>query len=198
MGTVNDNDVFARVKNGEVVEYPVYRLYIKNRGHSVSMYMPVVEKTKPELPAFHKYSVSKEVGQTTVTVSYSVVPMTLEEMLVSIRPKTTGIPPTVVVPNIADIPEATIRRINVLVSDYAEDKMNTFARTKNYTDMDRAIGYMNDPDPGFVADAMRCNELRSLTWRQLNAYFAEIMAGTKPVPLTIREFDAVIPEYTWS
>lgn len=199
MATEKDSDLFARVKNGVIVEYPVYRAFIKNRGDLVSNYTPVVQEEKPTLPKFYKYVETKKVMPGYVLVSYEAVPLTLQEMLRSLVKNTPQnvVSTANVVPRIEDIEADVIMRISVLAGDYAEEKMDAFAKTKGYKDMDRAIGYKDDPDPGFAAEGQRCNELRSLTWKNLNTYFNGILGGTTPVPTTVAEIQAVLPVYTW-
>lgn len=47
-------EVYARVENGVVVDYPVYLSMIRKRNHNVSDYYIVKEKEKPIVDFYHK------------------------------------------------------------------------------------------------------------------------------------------------
>lgn len=205
MATVeNDLDVFGRVKNGKIVEFPVYRLHIKNRSHPLSWYTPVVELPKPELPAFNCYDRCMEVKDGVIEVSYTVRPYTLQELLGQLRKLPTGENPEEL-PSILPITEidpAMIQQVYSLVSNYVTDKLIAFAATRGYgsQNVDAFTSLMTYADSvidKFKNEALRGKFLRDQAWANMLSYFAKVTAGTVPVPTTMEEIDALVPELTW-
>jgi hypothetical protein len=46
-------EVYAKVVNGQIVEYPVYLVHIKTRGHDVKDYVRVVDRKQPIVDFYH-------------------------------------------------------------------------------------------------------------------------------------------------
>lgn len=205
MATVeNDLDLFGRVKNGTIVEFPVYRLHIKNRSHPLSWYTPVVELPKPELPAFHCYERALEVKGSVIELSYTTRPYTLQELLGQLRKLPTGENPDEqpsVIP-INEVDPATIQQVYGLVSNYLTDKLIAFAATRGYgsANVDSFTSLMTYSDSiieKFKNEALRGKALRDQAWANMLGYFAKVTTGEVPVPTTMEEIDAIIPELTW-
>lgn len=198
-----DLDLFARVKDGAIVEFPVYRLHIHNRAHPLSWYTPVIESPKPELPPFHYYDQQLTVAVGHVKATYSVKAYTLAELLSQLRPFS-PIPgePLPPVPAIADLDPALVARIYGLASDYLTDKLVAFAATRNYGTptvdaFTSLLTYLTSTVAKFKAEAERGQLLRDTAWSNMIAYFDQVMAGTLPVPTSISTIDALIPQMTW-
>jgi len=49
----------------------------------------------------------------------------------------------------------------------------------------------------FRIEGLRGYQLRDQVWIALTTYFEEVQNGTKPVPVSISEIDAVFPAMTW-
>ena len=205
MATKKDDDLFARVVDGKIVEFPVFRIHITNRSHPAEWYTECLVKDKPEVPAFHRLERSVELIGTAVQVSYSVIPMTLRELFSLVRPRSVLdiLTSSTGAVSIADIDPALVQRIYTLVSEYAELRLNDFALTRGYTSkegvgsIDKLIGYKTSAVPSFAADAVRGEQLRDQTWVSLFGYFQRVMSGEVPVPLNIDDINAALPELTW-
>lgn len=198
----NDLDLFAKVENGEVVEFPVYRLHIKNRAHPIHWYTPVIDAPKPDLQPFHKHISSLTVGNHAVLQSYIQVPLTLPEIFAQLRPNRDPMlspnQPQPEPPSIADVDPALIEHVYSLVSDYATDKLNTFSKTRGYTSLDTLLGrYKNSSVPKLQAEALRGQHLLDQTWVSLLTFFDEVTSGTRPIPTSLEEIDALLPALTW-
>lgn len=195
---INDLKVFARVENNTILEYPVYALHIKNRAHPFDWYQEVTFDTIPEVPAFHY---AREVPSLTVFgkvhVTYQIEAHNLNSLLNQIYPNAADMGAVVEPVAIETLAPELIARVVELVKQHVQLKLDQFAQTRSYDGVVSAISYLQSTVPGFVNDAQRMVTLRDQTWQNLYAYLAEVTAGTKPVPKSIREIEAELPELTW-
>jgi len=203
MAVESDLDVFARVIDGQIVEYPVYRLHIVNRGHPVDWYTPVVESPKPELPPYSSYKQSLTVVGGTVVASYSVIPQSLNEVLRGLVVQSTeavepGLPSQATQPPlITDVPPDTIAKVYDMVGDYVMDKLSAWAKTRKYGSFSNLTDYRDSAIPKFQAEALRGIELRDTIWLTLIDYFTKVTTGQLPVPTSVSEIDALVPTLLW-
>lgn len=201
--TGNDLDVFARVVDGQIVEYPVFRLHIKNRAHPLDWYTPVVESPKPELPPFSNYKTKLSIVGGTVLVTYSVVKQTLDEILRNLavddtaEPGLPGLNPGKVPPKIEDVSPETIAPVYDMVGEHVMAKLDTWAATRKYTTFNTLINYRDSAIQKFKLEALRGIELRDATWAALANYFSSVSTGQLPVPISIQEIDALMPPLLW-
>ena len=196
---LNDLDVFARVTDGKVVEYPVYRIHIRNRAHPLSYYHRVVDAGAPTPDEFGTVDQTLEVHpDNTVHVVYTKRPLTLSEILRTFKVQNIKDPmASVEAKPISEIDPATIQHVYNLAGDYISVKLDEFARTKQYKDFVHLTGYRYSAIPNFAAEAMRGYTLRDQIWANLLGYFTEVTSGAVPVPTSIADIDAVIPNLTW-
>lgn len=196
---LNDLDVFARVTDGKVVEYPVYRIHIRNRAHPLSYYHRVVDAGPPTPDEFGTVDQTLEVHpDNTVHVVYTKRPLTLSEILRTFKVQNIKDPmASVEAKPISEIDPATIQHVYSLAGDYISVKLDEFARTKQYNDFIHLTGYRYSAIPSFAAEAMRGYTLRDQIWANLLGYFTEVTSGAVPVPTSIADIDAVIPNLTW-
>ena len=196
---LNDLDVFARVTDGKVVEYPVYRIHIRNRAHPLSYYHRVVDAGAPTPDEFGTVDQTLEVHpDNTVHVVYTKRPLTLSEILRTFKVQNIKDPmASVEAKPISEIDPATIQHVYSLAGDYISVKLDEFARTKQYKDFVHLTGYRYSAIPSFAAEAMRGYTLRDQIWANLLGYFTEVTSGAVPVPTSIADIDAVIPNLTW-
>lgn len=202
--TENDLDLFGRVKNGAIIEFPVYRLHIKNRSHPIAWYTPAVELPKPELPAFHTYERQVELKNAVIEITYTTRPYTLQELLGQLRKMPTGDEPGMEpgVVSIAEVDPAMVQQIYGMASDYLTGKMIAFAATRGYgTQKSDAftslMTYADSAVEKFRTEALRAKNLRDQAWANMLTYFGQVTTGAVPVPTTIEEIDALIPALTW-
>lgn len=196
--TLNDLDLFARVVDGKVVEYPVYRIHIKNRAHPLSFYTPVVKTEAPAPDQFGTVDESLEVRSDAVHVVYTKRPLTLAEILRTFQAQNPEDPMApMAAKSISEIDPATIQHVYSLAGDYVSVKLDEFARTRKYNDFIHLTGYRYSAIPSFAAEAMRGYTLRDQIWANLLNYFTQVTTGAVPVPTSIADVDALIPDMTW-
>jgi len=193
----NPQDVFARVENGQIVEYPVYRLHIENRSHPVEWYTPVVEVNKPEVPEFHYLTPTLTLKDGVVNVTYSVKAFDLSQLLARVNSSVMDLPGKSEV-FISQIDPKLADRIVNLTTNYAEGKLEAFIATRGYDSLNNLLSRYKDSSVAkFKLEANHVQGLLDALWSRLLAYYGEINTGVKPIPMSLSEIDAVIGEFTW-
>lgn len=194
----NDLDLFAMVRDGKVVEYPVYRLHIRNRAHPIEWYSRVTEHEKPELPPFHYHETKIEMINGVVHVSYPATPYTLSQLLSQLKTESDDPAQESQPMSIGDVDPAMVQHLYGLTSNYVHAKLDEFAQTRGYNNLDSLLGkYTNSTIPKFAMEAARGRLLLDTAWTNLLTYFDGIMAGTTPVPTSMLDIDANLPPLTW-
>ena len=195
----SDLDLFARVKEGKIIEFPVYRLHIKNRAHPIDWYTPVKEIGKEEtLPPFSYQQRTVELVGAEVIATYTTKEYSLSELLNQLN---RGMDPVlgreVQAPKIEELDPALVAQVYKLTSEYATSKLNAFAQERGYDNIYTLCDYRDSMFDKFRIEGLRGYQLRDQVWIALTTYFEEVQNGTKPVPVSISEIDAVFPAMTW-
>ena len=203
--TESDLDRFARVQGDKIVEFPVYRLHIKNRALPMIWFIQATEMEKPELPAFSCYEEHVDLQAGKVIVSYTTRPYTLEELLHQLtigtdRELDLGEPAEL--PKFSEIDPLMVQRIYSLASDYITAKLVAFAATRGYGNekvdaFTSLASYKDSAVDKFNSEALRGLSLRDQAWANLLTYFQKVSMELLPIPTAISDIDALIPELTW-
>jgi hypothetical protein len=196
-------DLYARVINGEIVEYPIYLEHIKARGLPEFWFTKCETEEKPSVDEFsYAIQVPRVVDETRVVLGWTIQPMSLEQLLrklpTNVEAQQQARRP--IRPIVTDLPsEALIAKIRTLTEDHVEALLNTFAQTRGYKDLERAITYIGDKNPVWDAEGKFCRDLRSDTWVQLQTYFGEVIATpqVKPWPNSWRDIASNLPPLVW-
>ena len=194
-----DLEVYARVENRRIVEYPVYGLHITNRAHPFEWYQKVIFDQKPETPDFY-YLQEVPVLQINneVHVTYTPVAMTLRDLLTIIYPQTIAADnQEIEAVDISTVDEKLVNRIVELVRQHVQKMLDEFAQQRGYDGIVSAVSYANSSVQQFANEGQRALQKRDETWTNMYAYIAEVKAGSKPVPKTVSEIEAELPVLTW-
>jgi hypothetical protein len=190
-------DLFARLEDGKIVEYPVYRLHIQNRSHPIKWYTPVVEVNKPEVPDYHYLLPTLSVEDGVVKVTYEVKPYDLAQLLAKVNGFSMDMPGQKGV-FINQIDPGLAAKIVELTSNYAEAKLEAFIATRGYDSLNNLLSrYKDSSVEKFKAEANHVQGLLDALWGRLMAYYGEINTGAKPIPKHLTEIDQVIGEFDW-
>lgn len=188
--------VFARIKDGKIVEYPVYEAHIKNRAHPYSLYVECVFATKPTVPEFHYLAEDKAIQDNKVYVSYRVLPVPLPSLLKQLKPVSQpGQQPALL--SINDIKPEFVQRIITLTKDYVQSLLDKFAAEKGFTDMVSLVSYKDSTNPEWSNQATIGIAKRDQTWSALYQYLDDVMNSVKPIPKTEEEIYSNLPELIW-
>lgn len=78
-----------------------------------------------------------------------------------------------------------------------QERLDAFAKTRDYESMERAITYVGDPFPRFDSDGCYCKQARSDTWSYLFTELGKVKAGLRTLPDTWEELEAELPNLEW-
>jgi len=101
----------------------------------------------------------------------------------------------------SEIPEPTIAELaaefqrSVVCS--VQNRLDSFAATKNYDGILSACSYTTSAVPKFAAEALYCSSVRDATWAALYQGLAEVEVGTRPMPSTYAEVELLLPPLEW-
>ena len=197
---MDDNEIYCRVVDGVVVEYPVYALHIRNRAHPFSMYTKVVFTTKPTLPDFAFYTEKLELVNGIPLVTYGIAYKSLQTILNELHqvdgaPTLPGQEPT---PKpIEEVPPATLGRVLELAKELVQARLDAWARTKEYDGILSATTYANSTNPTRATESAKAILNRDITWDAMYDYMDKVTSKQLPVPMKESEIVAQLPELTW-
>jgi hypothetical protein len=78
-----------------------------------------------------------------------------------------------------------------------QQRLDDFAKTRNYDGILSACTYAADPSPKFSAEGQYCIDARGATWTKLYEILAEVEAETRPMPTGYAEIESELPQLVW-
>lgn len=78
-----------------------------------------------------------------------------------------------------------------------QQRLDDFARTRNYDGILSACTYATSTVPKFAAEGQYAVEVRDATWAKLYAMLAEVEAGTRLAPTGFADIEAELPQLQW-
>jgi len=192
--------VYGRIKDGKLIEFPVYEIHIKNRAHPINWYTEALYQPKPEVDQFHYLKETPTVFGNLILVSYEIVPYSLNKVLSDIWKLNNplaldGTEPTP--PVFAEISPEIVQRVVTLTKLHVQEKLDAFAKTREYDDIGSASSYATSNVLKYKTEGERAVLLRDSTWNAFYAYLAEVQSGVSQVPKSTQEIDARMPVLTW-
>ena len=78
-----------------------------------------------------------------------------------------------------------------------QQRLDDFARTRNYDSILSACTYATSKVAKFAAEGQRCVDLRDNTWAAAYSILDEVLAGTRTAPTSITDIEADLPALNW-
>jgi hypothetical protein len=78
-----------------------------------------------------------------------------------------------------------------------QDRLDSFARTRNYDGVLSLCTYATDTNPKFAAEGQYGVSSRSQTWATLYTILAEVQAGQRPIPTSYADIEPSLPPLAW-
>ena len=99
----------------------------------------------------------------------------------------------------APVPDTppTLEQLRQMFLDAVQVHLDTTVQAKGYMDGVSCASYFNDPHLPFNAEAQAFVTWRSNVWLQCYADFAQVVAGTKPIPVSPDAYIATLPVLVW-
>lgn len=99
-----------------------------------------------------------------------------------------------------DLAEAQAKAQEAFMRDIVnkvQKRLDAFAFTRNYDGILSACTYATSSIAKFKAEGQYCVEARDATWSAMYSAFAEVQAGTRPMPKDYSEVEPVLPTLAW-
>jgi hypothetical protein len=78
-----------------------------------------------------------------------------------------------------------------------QQRLDNFAKTRNYDSILSACTYAADLNPKFAAEGQYCVDARGATWTKLYEIMDEVEAGTRPMPSGYSDIESELPPLVW-
>jgi hypothetical protein len=88
-------------------------------------------------------------------------------------------------------------QVVVIITEAVQDRLDNFARTRNYDNMLSACTYATSTIPKFQTEGQYCVNARDSTWAALYSILAEVQEGTRPLPSSYEDIEGDLPILTW-
>ena len=194
---LNDSDVYCRIENGVIIEYPVYGIHIRNRHAPLDAYTKVIFNIKPPIPQYHTLVEQLSLFDGKPMVSYAVTPLSFAALVNSVTPRSAD-PFNKPDINVDDLAPEFINRVIELAEEYTNQLLLEFVKSRKYDSVVSAIGYKDSTVTAYALEAARVIELRDSVWPALETYVKAIYAKTAKFPHTLTDVKAQLPALTWT
>lgn len=92
---------------------------------------------------------------------------------------------------------AAAQALQQSIVDATQQRLDDFARTRNYDGILSACTYATSAVPKFAAEGQYAVQARDATWAALYAFMADVQAGTQPVPTGFEGVEPLLPPLAW-
>lgn len=83
------------------------------------------------------------------------------------------------------------------IVDATQNRLDDFARTRNYDGILSACTYAASTVAKFAAEGQYCVNARDSTWSALYTVLAEVQAGTRAMPAGYADIEPSLPALEW-
>ena len=87
--------------------------------------------------------------------------------------------------------------VQALIVTATQQRLDDFAKTRNYDGILSACTYAPSLIDRFRLDGVYCVGARDNTWAALYAFMGEVQAGTKPMPTSFADVEPLLPVLSW-
>jgi len=94
-------------------------------------------------------------------------------------------------------PAPTPEQVQAAFTAAIQQRLDDFARTRNYDGILSACTYATSSVPKFATEGQYCVDARDATWTAAYAILAEVLAETRPMPASIEDIEADLPALAW-
>lgn len=92
---------------------------------------------------------------------------------------------------------AAAQALQQSIVDATQQRLDDFARTRNYDGILSACTYATSAVPRFAAEGQYAVQARDATWAALYQFMADVQAGTRPVPTGFEDVEPLLPPLAW-
>lgn len=92
---------------------------------------------------------------------------------------------------------AAVAALQADIVQQTQNRLDDFARTRNYDGILSACTYATSSVPKFQAEGQYAVNARDNTWATLYTLMAEVQAGTRPMPTGFADVEPLLPALAW-
>lgn len=100
-------------------------------------------------------------------------------------------------PVLTDPAPPTTAQIEAAFTSEIQQRLDDFARTRNYDNILSACTYATSTVAKFKTEGQACVDLRDATWAAAYNILANVQAGKRPMPTSIADIEADLPAAVW-
>lgn len=97
----------------------------------------------------------------------------------------------------APIDPETIEQIQARITMQVQQRLDDFARTRNYDNCLSACSYATSTNVKFKNEGLYCVASRDETWVKCAEILNDALAGNRPIPENINDFENELPVLVW-
>jgi len=95
------------------------------------------------------------------------------------------------------VPLQSAAQIEAAFTGAIQQRLDDFARTRNYDSILSACTYATSSVPKFQDEGQACVNLRDATWAAAYDVLSKVQAGQRPMPTGIADIEADLPALVW-
>lgn len=95
------------------------------------------------------------------------------------------------------IEHAKVERLISTITQATQDRLDAFARTRNYDNILSACTYATSKVTRFKAEGQYCVNARDATWAALYTFMEEVQGGTRAMPTSFSDVVSFLPTLEW-
>jgi hypothetical protein len=93
--------------------------------------------------------------------------------------------------------EALQRQMISAITNAIQNRLDEFARQRNYDNILSACTFATSKVTKFKAEGQACVNLRDATWAAAYDILAKVQAGQRPMPASLADIEADLPALEW-
>lgn len=98
---------------------------------------------------------------------------------------------------LAEIAQAKAAAVQAAVLVAVQERLDAFARTRNYDSILSACTYAASQIPKFAAEGQAAVNARDQTWATLYTLLGEVQAELRPMPSSFADVEPLLPALEW-
>lgn len=91
----------------------------------------------------------------------------------------------------------TVEQVQARITQQVQQRLDDFAKTRNYDNCLSACSYVASTNDKFKNEALYCVESRDQTWLKCAEILNDALAGNRPMPDDISDFENELPVLVW-
>jgi hypothetical protein len=187
-------EIYGKVEDGKVIEYPVYKEHIINRSHPFEWYSKVIYADQPELAVDEYAKEILTVGVGIINCSYTIEKLSLQALLVKAGRSSDGLTKVLA----KDLDPILLAKVIEYVLQYSSNRLELFVKSKGYDSVLSAISYKDSLVDKYKSEANQVIIMRDNLWNTLLTYVDSVKSGSVDFPVSTVDIDKVIGSFSFT